>query len=179
MVVGGYRPKSDPSKCPFASKTSKIPEIQPCRGVGKTADRSEGCRPHLRFIRALTGYYHQLGWFLKARDSFLVDFRDFSLKKPGRELLKPGREALEPGRDAPVAHTAPLIGPACMLVPGDGLRRVQNIRDSVRTFIWLQNCDFQVKIRYFKFQNRGVSSPNRGATPRLPLQELWLVLCAC
>ncbi len=58
---------------------------------------------------------------MKARDSFLVDFRDFSLKKPGRELLKPGREAPEPGRDAPVAHTALLIGPACMLVTGDGL----------------------------------------------------------
>ena len=58
---------------------------------------------------------------MKTRDSFLVEFRDFSLNKPGRELLKPGREAPEPGRDAPVDHTATLIGPAYMLVPGGGL----------------------------------------------------------
>ena len=108
---------------------------------------------------------YRLGIFLDPTLWFLTTNVRFSAP----EL---GREAPEPGRDAPVAHTAPLIGPACMLVPGDGLRRVQNIRDSVRTFIWLQNCDFQVKIRYFKFQNRGVSSPNRGVTPRLPVQQL-------
>ena len=61
LEVGGYRPISGPSNRPFASKTSKNPEIQPCRGAGTIADRSDGCKPRLRFIRALTGYYYQPG----------------------------------------------------------------------------------------------------------------------
>ena len=67
-------------------------------------------------------------------EHFRVPKLRFWIKNTGFSARKPGRESSKPGRRAPVAHTATLIGPTCILEPGDEMRWVSGFPSEALSF---------------------------------------------